>query len=68
VDRIGVLGALETPRGRVAAVVEPGDTGFDGRVIDEAGTVLVEVRGYRTVELPGAVDPERQTRLAEAMA
>jgi hypothetical protein len=52
----------------VAAVVEPGDTGFDGRVVDEAGTVLVEVRGYRTVELPGAVDPDRQTRLAEAMA
>jgi acyl transferase domain-containing protein/acyl carrier protein len=68
VDRIVIDRALEAPRGRVAAVVEPGDTGFDGRVVDEAGTVLVEVRGYRTVELPGAVDPERQTRLAEAMA
>ena len=42
--------------------------GFDGRVVDEAGTVLVEVQGYRTVELPGGVDPERQTPLAEAMA
>jgi hypothetical protein len=68
VDRIVIDRALEAPRGRVAAVVEPTDTGFDGRVVDEAGTVLVEVRGYRTVELPGAVDPDRQTRLAEAMA
>jgi hypothetical protein len=49
-------------------VVEPGAAGFDGQVVDETGTVLVEVHGYRTVELPGGVDPERQTPLAEAMA
>jgi hypothetical protein len=52
----------------VQAVVAPGDAGFDGWVLDEAGTVLLELHGYRTVELPGGVDPERQVRLAEAMA
>jgi NAD(P)-dependent dehydrogenase (short-subunit alcohol dehydrogenase family) len=68
VDRIVAHEALGSPRGRVQAVVEPGDAGFDGWVLDEAGTVLLEVHGYRTVELPGGVDPERQARLAEAMA
>jgi hypothetical protein len=67
VDRI-VLHEAPDPQGRVEAVVEPGDAGFDGRVVDAAGTVLVEVHGYRTVELPGSVDPERQIPLAEAMA
>jgi hypothetical protein len=37
-------------------------------VVDEAGSILVGVRGYRTVELPGGVDPERRAPLAEAMA
>jgi NAD(P)-dependent dehydrogenase (short-subunit alcohol dehydrogenase family) len=68
VDRIVLHEALDAPRGRVEAVVEPGAAGFDGQVVDETGTVLVEVHGYRTVELPGGVDPERQTPLAEAMA
>jgi hypothetical protein len=49
-------------------VVEPTDGGFDGRVVDEAGSVLVAVEGYRTVELPGALDAARQAPLAEAMA
>ncbi|HET8618919.1 MAG TPA: SDR family NAD(P)-dependent oxidoreductase, partial [Acidimicrobiales bacterium] len=68
VDRIVLHEGLDAPRGRVEAVVEPGDAGFDGRVVDEAGTVLVEVHGYRTVELPGGVDPARQSPLAAAMA
>jgi NAD(P)-dependent dehydrogenase (short-subunit alcohol dehydrogenase family)/acyl carrier protein len=68
VDRIVLHEALDAPRGRVEAMVEPGDAGFDGRVVDEAGTVLVEVHGYRTVELPGGVDPARQSPLAAAMA
>jgi NAD(P)-dependent dehydrogenase (short-subunit alcohol dehydrogenase family) len=68
VDQIVLHSALDAPEGRVAALVEPGDTGFDGRIVDEAGSVLVEVRGYRTVELPGGVDPERRAPLAAAMA
>jgi malonyl CoA-acyl carrier protein transacylase len=68
VGRIVLHPALDAPQGRVEALVEPGDAGFDGRVVDAAGSVLVELRGYRTVELPGGVDPERQAPLAEAMA
>jgi hypothetical protein len=68
VDRIVLHSALDAPEGRVAALVEPGEARFDGRVVDEAGSVLVELRGYRTVELPGGVDPERRAPLAAAMA
>jgi NAD(P)-dependent dehydrogenase (short-subunit alcohol dehydrogenase family) len=67
VDLIVLHPALATPAGRVEALVEPGDGDFDGRIVDEVGSVLVEVRGYRTVELPGGVDPERQAPLAAAM-
>jgi hypothetical protein len=68
VDRV-VLHPADQPHGRVEAVVEANDEGgFDGRVVDEDGSILVEVHGYRTVELPGGVDPERQAPLAEAMA
>ncbi len=68
VDRIVFHPALDSPHGRVEALVEALDGGFGGRVVDEGGAVLVEVQGYRTVALPGAVDPERQIPLAEAMA
>jgi hypothetical protein len=68
VDRVVLHEALASPQGRVSAVVKPGTEGFDGRVMDEAGRVLVEVLGYRTVELPGGVDAERRMPLAEAMA
>jgi NAD(P)-dependent dehydrogenase (short-subunit alcohol dehydrogenase family) len=68
VDRIELHSALDAPAGRVEALVEPSDAGFDGRVVDEAGSVLIELRGYHTVELPGGVGPEQQAPLAEAMA
>ena len=69
VDRV-VLHPADQPHGRVKAVpVEANDEGgFDGRVVDEDGSILVEVHGYRTVELPGGIDPERQALLAAAMA
>ena len=42
---------------RLYAVVEAVDGGasFDGKVVDETGSVYLEVRGYRTVALPGRV-------------
>jgi hypothetical protein len=67
VDRV-VIHPAGQPRGRVEAVVDANDGVFDGRVVDEDGSVLVQVHGYRTVELPGALDPERQAPLAAAMA
>jgi hypothetical protein len=68
VDRIVLHETIDAPQGRVEAIVEPRDGGFDGRVIDETGAVLVELDGYRTVELSGSLDPERRSPLAEAMA
>jgi NAD(P)-dependent dehydrogenase (short-subunit alcohol dehydrogenase family) len=68
VDRIVLHETIDAPQGRVEAIVEPRVGGFDGRVIDETGAVLVELDGYRTVELSGSLDPERRSPLAEAMA
>jgi hypothetical protein len=68
VARIVLHEALDAPQGRVVAMVKVDDIGFGGQVVDEAGAVLLEVSGYRTVELPGGVDADRRTPLAEAMA
>ena len=43
--------AFHTP---VVATVD-GGASFDAQVIDEDGTVYVELKGYRTVQLPGTV-------------
>ena len=42
---------------RLYALVEASDGGaaFDARVVDEAGRVYVDLKGYRTVDLPGSV-------------
>lgn len=34
---------------------EDGDTRFNAQVVDESGAVYVDLRGYRTVALPGTV-------------
>ncbi|HET9444309.1 MAG TPA: SDR family NAD(P)-dependent oxidoreductase, partial [Acidimicrobiales bacterium] len=52
----------------VHAVVTPAaDGSFDARVVDGQGTVLVEIEGYRTVELPGGVDARRRAALQRAV-
>jgi hypothetical protein len=46
----------EDAQGRLYAVVTTQDgEAFDAQVVDEQGNVYVEVRGYRTVTLPGQV-------------
>ena len=42
---------------RLYALVEAigGGESYDARVVDEAGNVYVELKGYRTVDLPGSV-------------
>ncbi|HEU5102534.1 MAG TPA: SDR family NAD(P)-dependent oxidoreductase, partial [Roseiflexaceae bacterium] len=42
---------------RLFALVTPVDGGaaFDAQVLDEAGNLYVDLRGYRTVQLPGSV-------------
>ena len=43
--------------GRVYARVRPSDdgAGFDAQVVDDSGHVYVDMKGYRTVALPGEV-------------
>ncbi|GAB3888612.1 hypothetical protein GCM10029964_056590 [Kibdelosporangium lantanae] len=49
-----------------AVVTDTGD-GFNGQVVDETGAVVLDVAGYRTVELPGALEPGQGNAFAEAM-
>jgi NAD(P)-dependent dehydrogenase (short-subunit alcohol dehydrogenase family) len=48
-------------RGKLFAIVSPDlDKGrFDARVVDEAGKVFVDLRGYATAELPDAIETSR---------
>ncbi len=57
------------PQGKVAAVVTPtDDDGYHARVVDDTGQVLIELSGYRTVQLPGALDDDLVAPLRDAMA
>ena len=60
-EAIGTVTAYRQPAEaegrRLYAVVTPVSDGeaFDARVIDEAGNVYVDMRGYRTVKLPSGM-------------
>jgi hypothetical protein len=45
-----------TEKGRLFARVRPAGAGFEARVVDDEGRVHLVLEGYRTVELPAAVD------------
>jgi hypothetical protein len=48
-------------------VVTPRDGGVDADVVDEGGRVRMRLEGYRTIELPGAVDAEALDPIRSAM-
>jgi len=55
--------------GPLFSVVTPhADGSFDAEVVDEAGSCYVRVTGYRTVALPGGVNPELLKAIEPAMA
>jgi acyl transferase domain-containing protein/NAD(P)-dependent dehydrogenase (short-subunit alcohol dehydrogenase family)/acyl carrier protein len=56
-------------QGRLFAIVTPdaGGETFNARVVDEAGTVFVDLRGYGTAELPNEIEARKMAPLA-AMA
>jgi NAD(P)-dependent dehydrogenase (short-subunit alcohol dehydrogenase family) len=56
------------PSGRLHAVVTPADAGFDAKVVDEAGTAFMSMRGYRTVVMPAPVNEEEAAPLRAAMS
>jgi NAD(P)-dependent dehydrogenase (short-subunit alcohol dehydrogenase family) len=68
VDRIVVGTSTASPTEPVRALVTARDNGgaFDAVVLGGDGLPLVQLHGYRTVELPGAVDPEAIRLLASA--
>ncbi len=70
IDRIRWLRPATEASGRLCAVVRPADAAgaFDARVLDESGAVLVVVEGYRTAELPVALDEAALEPLRAAMA
>jgi NAD(P)-dependent dehydrogenase (short-subunit alcohol dehydrogenase family) len=68
VDRVTRFAGADEP-GRLWAVVTPraGGDGADADVIDEAGRVRVRLEGYRTIELPGGVEPDALAPIRTAM-
>jgi len=69
VGRVRLLADPATAEGRIRALVHPSEDGarFDAWVEDDAGTVILSLEGYRTVELPGALDPAALEALRAAV-
>jgi hypothetical protein len=61
IDRVSLLRSPELAQGRLYAVVTPDPErgSFDAEVLDAAGNRYVQLRGYRTVAVPNAIDAER---------
>jgi hypothetical protein len=49
------------------ALVTPGAEGFDALVVDDSGNGLVEMTGYRTIQLPAPIDQALVEPLRAAM-
>ncbi|NIA01637.1 MAG: SDR family NAD(P)-dependent oxidoreductase [Bacteroidia bacterium] len=60
--------SADAAQGRILAIVQPtSDGGFDARVVDESGSLLVDLAGYRTVASPAEVDPKALAKLRSVM-
>ncbi len=66
VDRVTRYAGADAP-GRLWAVVTPRDGGIDAEVVDDSGHVRVRLEGYRTIELPGLLDPDALAPIRAAM-
>jgi hypothetical protein len=64
IDRVSLLSDPEEAEGRLFAVVSPNlrEGSFDAEVVDAKGTRYLQLSGYRTVAVPGAVDAGRLKR------
>jgi len=68
IDRVTPIRGSEPTGGDTFAVVHPlDDGGFDALVIDPDGDVVLELSGYRTIALPGALPDDHVAPLREAM-
>jgi acyl transferase domain-containing protein/acyl carrier protein len=70
IDHVSVPCMPDARSGRLHAVVTRNTTAgsFDARVVDATGNLCVDLRGYRTVELPAGIDAAHLKPLQEAMA
>jgi NAD(P)-dependent dehydrogenase (short-subunit alcohol dehydrogenase family) len=71
IDRVSSsLGGPEPTGTRLYAVVtpDPGRSSFDAEVVDAKGNCYLQLSGYRTVEVPGAVDADGLKALQAAMS
>jgi acyl transferase domain-containing protein/NAD(P)-dependent dehydrogenase (short-subunit alcohol dehydrogenase family) len=71
IDRVSLLLCdPEEAEGQLYAVVTPNpvDGSFDAEVVNAKGTRYLKLSGYRTVAVPGAVDPGRLEALRAAMS
>jgi hypothetical protein len=71
IDRVSLFVCdPEEAEGQLYAVVTPNpfDGRFDAEVVNAKGTRYLKLSGYRTVAVPGAVDPGRLEALRAAMS
>ena len=69
VGRVRLLADPAAATGRIRALVHPSEDGsrFDASVVDGAGTVILALEDYGTVELPGALAPAALEALRAAV-
>jgi len=70
IDRVRLFGPRELSEDRLYAIVTPDPVrgSFDAQVVSVSGTCYLELRGYRTVAVPGAADSNGIKALQTAMA
>jgi NAD(P)-dependent dehydrogenase (short-subunit alcohol dehydrogenase family) len=66
-DRVAAAPAAPIEGRLLAVAEEQPDGSFRARVVDETGTVHVEIDGYRTVQLPGGVPADKLAPIQAAM-
>jgi hypothetical protein len=67
VDRLTLLGDPTATSGAVAVARPTGPGGFDCRVLDDAGRVVLQLDGYHTVPMTVGLPDDVRTSLHDAM-
>jgi len=70
IDRVSPSVASELGNTRLYALVtpDPDHASFDAEVVDAKGNRYLQLSGYRTVAVPGAVDAGRLQALRDAIS
>jgi NAD(P)-dependent dehydrogenase (short-subunit alcohol dehydrogenase family) len=67
IDRVVPVKGVDRAKGRIFASVRQDEHGFSADVVDESGAVLVTMEGYRTAQIPEAMDDDLVAPLRNAM-